>query len=96
MIVVIMRNDDNINNGNIRNLTRRLCETFRTEKAQRGAPICHDRIEESPETGWKFDEITRMAKPGGAQVLRAGVESVAGEGWRRNRKLIHSCLVNDR
>lgn len=81
VVVVRMRDDDSINNRNLRQLARRRGVALRPEERERRAARFKDGVEEDAEPGRELGEGAGVAEPGGAEG--GGGRGAGGEeGWR--------------
>ena len=82
MIIMAVRNNDNVYGWNVFNLTWNFGVPLGSKPAKRTASLAEDRIEEHSKTSWELDKVTCMAKPCGTKRLCIpGVD----EGWLLDR-----------
>lgn len=85
MVVMVMADHHDIDNGDIFNLAWRRREALQIFQVDGRAAVFEDGVEEHAQTRGVFDEEAGVAEPGGAEVggLACGVECgcVDGDGW---------------
>lgn len=64
MVVVTVRNDNSINDGNVGNVDGAWRVSFRTHETEGTASRLEDGIEENSQATRKLDVITGMSQPG--------------------------------